>query len=90
MLHNLFSSFPVNINEYLFVYILKLKKRTLTFAGLGVDEDSVSIAAGKEFAIIRTASGKVSYTLAFEELATLVLEPLKVQVKVGSRWKIPN
>ena len=32
-------------------------------AGLGVDEDSVSIGAGKDFAMIRTASGKVSLKL---------------------------
>ena len=32
-------------------------------AGLGVDEDSVSTGAGKDFAMIRTASGKVSLKL---------------------------
>ena len=81
----MFSSFPIIINEYVFVNILKLKKRTLLFEGLGVDEDSVCIAAGKDFAIIRTASGKVSHTLTFEELATLVSEPFTAQVKVGTR-----
>lgn len=28
-------------------------------SGIGVDEDLVSIAAGKDFAFVRTASGKV-------------------------------